>query len=111
MLLLLPLKSDLGDVNRAMGCLIAEGEIGRARTSMWSRPRSPPIVAGAPTPRDTPAPRCRPRHWISPGAFKPFARKPTVERLRRGRRARPAHPDPRRTSCAVSGCEKRRITL
>lgn len=28
-LLLLPLKSDLGDVTRALGCLVAEGEIGR----------------------------------------------------------------------------------
>lgn len=29
-LLILPLRSDLGDVSRALGCLVAEGEIGRA---------------------------------------------------------------------------------
>lgn len=29
-MLILPLKSDLGDVTRAMGCIISEGEIGRA---------------------------------------------------------------------------------
>lgn len=29
-LLILPLKSDLGDISRALGCLIAEGPIGRA---------------------------------------------------------------------------------
>ena len=28
-MLLLPLRSDLGDVTRALGCLIAEGEIGQ----------------------------------------------------------------------------------
>ncbi|MEO0936619.1 MAG: PAS domain-containing protein [Pseudomonadota bacterium] len=29
-MLLLPLKSDLGDVSRALGCLVARGEIGRS---------------------------------------------------------------------------------
>lgn len=29
-LLVMPLKSDLGDVSRALGCLVAEGQIGRA---------------------------------------------------------------------------------
>ncbi len=29
-LLILPLKSDLGDVTRALGCLVADGKIGRA---------------------------------------------------------------------------------
>ena len=29
-LLILPLKSDLGDVTRALGCLVADGQIGRA---------------------------------------------------------------------------------
>ncbi len=29
-MLILPLKSDLGDVTRALGCVISEGEIGRA---------------------------------------------------------------------------------
>lgn len=29
-LLILPLRSDLGDINRALGCLVADGHIGRA---------------------------------------------------------------------------------
>ena len=29
-MLILPLKSDLGDVTRALGCMAAEGEIGRS---------------------------------------------------------------------------------
>ncbi|MBW6506829.1 MAG: PAS domain-containing protein [Rhodobacteraceae bacterium] len=29
-LLILPLKSDLGDINRALGCLVSEGQIGRS---------------------------------------------------------------------------------
>jgi hypothetical protein len=89
-LLLLPLKSDLGDVNRAMGCLIAEGEIGRApRRFDVVETSVTPIVAGAPTPRDTPAPLSTEALDFAE-AFKPFARKPAVER-----RAEGAARDPR----------------
>lgn len=42
-LLLLPLQSDLGDISRVLGCLVAEGEIGRA-------PRRFAIASAALTP-------------------------------------------------------------
>lgn len=49
-LLILPLKSDLGDVNRALGCLVSEGKIGRTPRRFTLRAvEMNPIVAGAPT--------------------------------------------------------------
>lgn len=57
-LLILPLKSDLGDVNRALGCLIAEGgDIGRTpRRFEVVAAQVTPVVQGAPTPAETPRP-------------------------------------------------------
>ncbi|MCX8508796.1 MAG: PAS domain-containing protein [Rhodobacteraceae bacterium] len=46
-LLMLPLRSDLGDISRALGCLIAEGHIGRApRRFDVTHTRMTPIAAG-----------------------------------------------------------------
>lgn len=47
-MLILPLKSDLGDVTRAMGCIISEGEIGRAprRFDLTGEALSP-VIQGA----------------------------------------------------------------
>jgi hypothetical protein len=56
-LLLLPLRSDLGDVTRALGCLVSEGTIGRApRRFDVVRTTRLRIVAGLPTGDATPAP-------------------------------------------------------
>ena len=54
-MLLLPLRSDLGDVTRALGCVVAEGEIGVAprRFALTDEVLSPVIAGGAvmaPTP-------------------------------------------------------------
>ncbi len=49
-LLLLPLKSDLGDVSRALGCLVAEGQIGRSpRRFAIDTVEVAAVIPGAPT--------------------------------------------------------------
>lgn len=49
-LLILPLKSDLGDISRALGCLVSQGQIGRTpRRFELSEARITPIMAGEPT--------------------------------------------------------------
>lgn len=80
-MLLLPLRSDLGDVTRALGCLIAEGQTGVAprRFDLISEEISPIIEGGkvlAPSPSVA--------GFGEDGA--PFAR--------RARRDKPARPDP-----------------
>lgn len=57
-LLLLPLTSDLGDVNRALGCLVAEGgDIGRTpRRFELVSAEVQPIAAGTSVPHEMPAP-------------------------------------------------------
>lgn len=48
-LLILPLKSDLGDVNRALGCLVSDGQIGRSpRRFTISAVQMSQITAGLP---------------------------------------------------------------
>jgi len=59
-LLLLPLKSDLGDVSRALGCLVAKGEIGAAPrrfdiTGHQFRPLLPGVAAVPTNQGDVPA--------------------------------------------------------
>ncbi|MCU9846822.1 PAS domain-containing protein [Defluviimonas sp. WL0024] len=50
-LLILPLKSDLGDISRALGCLMAEGALGRAPRRFEIGARSiTPIAPGLPSP-------------------------------------------------------------
>ena len=49
-LLVLPLKSDLGDVSRALGCLISDGQIGRApRRFDLAEARITTVEPGRPT--------------------------------------------------------------
>ncbi|SIS73667.1 PAS domain-containing protein [Phaeovulum vinaykumarii] len=71
-LLLLPLKSDLGDITRVLGCLVSAGEIGRTpRRFDVVSVDSKPVIAGRPvdmpaairprpTQPETPAPAARP---------------------------------------------------
>lgn len=48
-LVLLPLQSDLGDINRALGCLVASGSIGRTpRRFDLTEVTTTAIIAGAP---------------------------------------------------------------
>lgn len=55
-MLLLPLRSDLGDVSRVLGCLVAGGATGRApRRFTIQKATVEAVIAGAPTgPRETP---------------------------------------------------------
>ena len=49
-MLLMPLKSDLGDVTRVLGCLVGEGQIGRTpRRFMITAAEASAVIPGAPT--------------------------------------------------------------
>lgn len=96
-LLILPLKSDLGDINRALGCLVAEGgDIGRTpRRFEVTGAQITPVVQDAPTPAELPKP-------VSPAAlglteelaaFLPKPRAVPAAGLTAGPR-RPAAPQP-----------------
>lgn len=57
-MLLLPLRSDLGDITRALGCLIADGEIGTApRRFDLAHERITPVIAGAEVVEPSPSAR------------------------------------------------------
>ncbi|MDO5643973.1 MAG: PAS domain-containing protein [Paracoccus sp. (in: a-proteobacteria)] len=83
-MLLLPLKSDLGDITRALGCMVAEGEIGRGpRRFDVIRDKVFPVIEGAapltPSPGgfgDEPAP------WRPPAPQPPVLRRPVLQPLR-----------------------------
>ncbi|MDP1667732.1 PAS domain-containing protein [Phaeovulum sp.] len=69
-LLILPLKSDLGDINRVMGCLVSDGQIGRSpRRFNISDVRMSAIVAGQPTGAESALPLPAARH--QPGFAEP----------------------------------------
>lgn len=71
-LLLLPLKSDFGDVTRAMGCLVAEGPIGRTpRRFEVASVEVGPILTGVTDLRDLPAPARAPTFAEPPRPFTP----------------------------------------
>ncbi|SOC12010.1 PAS domain-containing protein [Rhodobacter maris] len=57
-MILLPMKSDMGDVTRILGCLVAEGQgIGRTpRRFLVEASHVEPVKVGVPTPAKTPAP-------------------------------------------------------
>ncbi|WP_107495876.1 PAS domain-containing protein [Thalassobius sp. I31.1] len=60
-MLLLPLKSDLGDVSRILGCLVAQGQVGRTpRRFDVSDIQSRPIQVKAPEITRRPAPQPTP---------------------------------------------------
>ena len=92
-LLLLPLKSDFGDISRALGCLVTNGQIGRAPRRFMVRELSKTVVTSgnassispqAVAPKSPPAPT-RPERDATPVAgmaepsapFKGAPRKPT----------------------------------
>ncbi|MDO5621035.1 MAG: PAS domain-containing protein [Paracoccus sp. (in: a-proteobacteria)] len=55
-MLLLPLRSDLGDVTRALGCLVTEGQIGRApRRFDIAAEQITPLIPGAQVMAPTPS--------------------------------------------------------
>jgi len=57
-MMLLPLRSDLGDISRALGCLVADGPVGRApRRFGIARAETLPLGGAAPA---CPAPPLRP---------------------------------------------------
>ena len=74
-LLILPLKSDLGDVSRALGCLIAHGQIGRTpRRFDLAEERISPVVAGLPIETEVREPAIQPPGLAEP--LWPFRRPP-----------------------------------
>lgn len=96
-LLLLPMKSDMGDVTRILGCLVAEGAgIGRTpRRFLVDAVSVEPVVTGAPTPAQMPKP-VRPEalglgaeipHFGAPAAATPAPRAPLPGRTPEERRA------------------------
>lgn len=81
-LLIMPLKSDLGDVTRALGCLVAEGEIGRTpRRFEVAATTLSPIIQGTPTPKEAPVPVRPDMQGLLEGwtPFKPRKRVPAPE--------------------------------
>ncbi len=68
-MLILPLKSDLGDVSRALGCLVSEGPIGRApRRFDLVEARIVKVVAGQPLGMPATRPLPDPLPEPAPGA-------------------------------------------
>ena len=76
-LLLLPLRSDLGDVTRALGCLVCHGGIGRAprRLAIRSVERTDILDAGL-----GPAPAADPARQPAPAAPRALAPRPVEPR-------------------------------
>ncbi|MFB2532570.1 PAS domain-containing protein [Paracoccus sp. p3-h83] len=92
-MLLMPLRSDLGDVTRALGCLIAEGPPGRApRRFGIATAQAFAVIPGAPTgprpdlPKAAP-PQAPPQAEAPPAALRPAPRGPGPD-TPEGRRAR-----------------------
>ncbi|PZO65569.1 MAG: PAS domain-containing protein [Paracoccus denitrificans] len=98
-LLLLPLQSDLGDISRALGCVAASGDIGRApRRFIIDKVDLTPVIPGArvmePRPSD---------HALAEGAepWRPFLRPPSDDFAppsRVPKREPPATPEERRAA-------------
>lgn len=76
-MLLMPLRSDLGDVSRALGCLVVPGLIGRTpRRFSIDRAEVEAVIAGAPTgPRALPPEATQPSLTM-PGMAEPPAAAP-----------------------------------
>ena len=79
-MILLPLRSDLGDITRVLGCLVTDGQIGRtprrfaitdqhrrALTGFGEMPVRKPAPAPAPRPTPQPAPGLQPVPAPQPG--------------------------------------------
>lgn len=78
-LLVMPLKSDLGDVSRALGCLVAEGQIGRApRRFAITDAEVSAVIPGAPPRARTNRPDTAQHPAAAPsGLAEPAASAPT----------------------------------
>lgn len=75
-LLVLPLKSDLGDVTRALGCLATEGEIGTGpRRFDLIADRSAPVIEGARLLEPSPS---APGFADPPAPWKPATPRPAI---------------------------------
>ena len=91
-MVLLPLKSDLGDVTRALGCIAASGELGRTprRFRVQSAARVDLLTGRPPERRAAPAPAARPaaasagRTGFAEGAA-PFRRAPYLRLVKTDR--------------------------
>lgn len=72
-MLMLPLKSDLGDITRALGCLVAEGDIGATpRRFNIAQDRVMPIIRGAKVLEPSPSGfREEPEPWRAPLLSRP----------------------------------------
>ncbi|MBE3638608.1 PAS domain-containing protein [Mangrovicoccus algicola] len=80
-LLILPLKSDLGDVSRALGCLVCDGEIGRTpRRFAITEMAVEPLIAGI-EPAQAPLPGSRRPAAPGPASSGPGPRKPATPPL------------------------------
>lgn len=104
-LLLLPMKSDMGDITRILGCLVAEGQsIGRTpRRFLVDAVRVEPVVAGAPTPAPTPEPVRPEALGFAEGQMPRFGRAPKAPELP----PFPAQPSMRNTLAGRSPEERR----
>ncbi|MCV6598419.1 MAG: PAS domain-containing protein [Mangrovicoccus sp.] len=95
-LLLLPLKSDLGDISRVLGCFVASGEIGRTpRRFRVAETQKTPLLLPAPEAAPQADPSPKPDLNIAP-SHKPgegFAERPTV--FRKAADPAPGAPDPK----------------
>ncbi len=77
-MVLLPLKSDLGDVSRALGCFVARGTIGRKPrrfdiTSVTTRPITAPATTSLPSDDTAPKPTPKRESGMAEDA-KPFVK-------------------------------------
>lgn len=83
-MILLPLKSDLGDISRALGCLVTKGEIGAVprRFELATLESSPLIPMEGPVTLPEPLPPVeQPPHGVGfAEKTAPFAGKPSVKR-------------------------------
>ncbi|PTE18083.1 PAS domain-containing protein [Phaeovulum veldkampii] len=80
-LLLLPLTSDLGDVNRVLGCLVAEGSIGRSpRRFDLASAAIAPALAGLPVDMSLPVTWPLAPHGLAEPPARPGASTPETRR-------------------------------
>ena len=68
-MILLPLKSDLGDISRALGCLVAKGDMGSAprRFEITSMTCTPLVPSNGPV--TLPAPLSATKETAEPSGF------------------------------------------
>ncbi|MGO4855197.1 PAS domain-containing protein [Phaeovulum sp. W22_SRMD_FR3] len=104
-LLILPLKSDLGDVTRALGCLVSDGEIGRSpRRFEVTHVHLTPVQAGVTAPAASLPQPIRPEVAAQPAPAKRHI--PGLDLLRPALRTvtgAPAQPAPAQPTQTLDG--------